>query len=146
MQSTRGAKPPQVANKALSPNRVIRLGRRVFGRYLRRAGFTVVLEVPGRRTGKPVRATLAPWEVDGTRYLMSQYGLTHWVRNLRAAGGGQLHYQDRTERFRAIEVEGEERNRVIGAFRAKADTLLNRDFDRLPDAADHPTFRVSPVR
>ena len=138
-------KPPQVANRALSPNRVIRLGRRVFGRLLRRAGLTAVLEVPGRRTGKPVRATLAPWEVDGTRYLMSQYGLTDWVLNLRAAGGGQLHYKDRTETFRAIEVEGEERDRVIGAFRAKADRFLNRDFDRLPDAADHPTFRVSPI-
>ena len=104
--------PPQVANSALSPNRVVRLGRRVFGRLLRRAGLTAVLEVPGRRTGKPVRVTLAPWEVDGTRYLMSQYGLTDWVRNLRAAGGGQLHYKDRTETFTAIEVEGEERDRV----------------------------------
>lgn len=139
-------KPRQVANRALSPNRVVRLGRRVFDRLLRRAGLTAVLEVPGRRTGKPVRTTLAPWEVDGTRYLMSQYGLTEWVRNLRAAGGGQLHYKDRTETFRAIEVEGEERDRVIGAFRAKADRFLNRDFDRLPDAADHPTFRVSQTR
>jgi deazaflavin-dependent oxidoreductase (nitroreductase family) len=139
-------KPRQVANRALSPNRVVRLGRRVFDRLLRRAGLTAVLEVPGRRTGKPVRTTLAPWEVDGTRYLMSQYGLTEWVRNLRAAGGGQLHYKDRTETFSAIEVEGEERDRVIGAFRAKADRFLNRDFDRLPDAADHPTFRVSQTR
>ena len=139
-------KAPQITNRALSPNRVVRLGRRVFGRLLRRAGLTAVLEVPGRRSGKPVRATLAPWEVDGTRYLMSQYGPTDWVRNLRAAGGGQLHYKDRTETFRAIEIEGEERDRVIGAFRAKADKFLNRDFDRLPDAADHPTFRVSPIK
>ena len=139
-------KAPQIANRALSPNRAVRLGRRVFGRFLRRAGLTAVLEVRGRRSGKRVRATLAPWEVDGTRYLMSQYGLTDWVRNLRAAGGGQLHYKDHTETFRAIEVEGEERDRVIGAFRAKADKFLNQDFDRLPDAADHPTFRVSPIK
>jgi len=138
-------KPPQVVNTALSPNRGVRLGRRVFGWYLRRAGITAVLEVPGRRTGKLVRVTLVCWEVDGTRYLMSQYGPTNWVRNLRAAGGGQLHYRDHTEAFRAIEVEGEERDRVIGAFRTKADKFLNRDFDRIPDAADHPTFRVSPV-
>jgi deazaflavin-dependent oxidoreductase (nitroreductase family) len=137
--------PPQVANKALSPNRVIKLGRRVFGRILWRAGISAVLEVPGRRTGKPVRVTLAPWEVDGTRYLMSQYGLTDWVRNLRAAGRGQLHYKDRTETFTTIEVDGEERDQVIAAFHGKADKLLNRDFDRLPDAADHPTFRIDPV-
>jgi deazaflavin-dependent oxidoreductase (nitroreductase family) len=137
--------PPQVANKALSPNRVIKLGRRVFGRILWRAGISAVLEVPGRRTGKPVRVTLAPWEVDGTRYLMSQYGLTDWVRNLRAAGRGQLHYKDRTETFTTIEVDGEERDQVIAAFHGKADKLLNRDFDRLPDAADHPTFRIDPI-
>jgi deazaflavin-dependent oxidoreductase (nitroreductase family) len=137
--------PPQVANKALSPNRVIKLGRRVFGRILWRAGISAVLEVPGRRTGKPVRVTLAPWEVDGTHYVMSQYGVTDWVRNLRAAGRGQLHYKDRTETFATIEVDGEERDRVIAAFHAKADKLLNRDFDRLPDAADHPTFRIEPI-
>jgi deazaflavin-dependent oxidoreductase (nitroreductase family) len=137
--------PPEVANKALSPNRVIRLGRRLFGGLMRRTGLSVVLEVPGRRTGTPVRVTLAPWEVDGTRYLMSQYGVTDWVRNLRAAGGGQLHYRDRTESVSAIEVDGDERDRVIEAFRAKADKFLNRDFDRLPSPADHPTFRLEPT-
>jgi hypothetical protein len=34
----------------------------------------------------------------------------------------------------------------ISEFRPKADRFLNQDFDRLPDAADHPTFRVSPIR
>lgn len=137
--------PPQVANRALSPNRVVKLGRRVFGRILWRAGFSAVLEVPGRHTGNPCRVTLAPWEIDGSRYLMSQYGVTDWVRNLRAAGRGQLHDKERTEAFTAIEVSGDERDRVIAAFRAKADSLLNRDFDRLPDAADHPTFRIEPT-
>ena len=31
---------------------------------------------------------------------------------------------------------------LIAAFRAKSDKLLNREFDRLPISADHPTFRV----
>jgi deazaflavin-dependent oxidoreductase (nitroreductase family) len=137
--------PSQIANRALSPNRIVTLGRRIFGRILWRARLSAVLEVPGRRTGRPVRVTLAPWEVDGTRYLMSQYGLTDWVRNLRAAGRGQLHSKDRSESFTAIEVDGEERDRVIATFHAKADKLLNRDFDRLPDAADHPTFRIEPI-
>jgi deazaflavin-dependent oxidoreductase (nitroreductase family) len=137
--------PPDVANKALSPNRVIRLGRRLFGGLMRRAGLSIILEVPGWRTGTPVRVTLAPWEIDGTRYLMSQYGVTHWVRNLRAAGGGRLRYKDHTESVRAVEVDGDERDQVIEAFRAKADKFLNRDFDRLPSPADHPTFRLEPT-
>jgi deazaflavin-dependent oxidoreductase (nitroreductase family) len=137
---------PRVASTALSPNRAVALGRLVIRRMMLRAGIFAVLEVPGRHTGKPIRVTLAPWEVDGTRYLMSQYGITDWVRNLRAAGRGQLRHKDGTQSFTAIEVDGDERDRVIAVFRAKADRLLNRDFDRLPDAADHPTFRVSPIR
>ncbi|HEX3265140.1 MAG TPA: nitroreductase family deazaflavin-dependent oxidoreductase, partial [Candidatus Limnocylindrales bacterium] len=104
-----------------------------------------VLEVPGRRTGKPTSVTLAAWDVDGSIYLMSQYGVTDWVRNLRAAGRGTLVHARRRRAFRAVEVDGDERDRVIAAFRAKADKLLSRDFDRLPNAADHPTFRVEPL-
>lgn len=137
---------PQVGKVRLRPSRGVALGRRVFRRILLRAGLADVIEVPGRRTGKPVQFTLARWEVDGTPYLMSQYGDTDWVRNLRAAGGGQLRHKGRTEAFTAIEVDGEERERVISAFRAKADRLLNKEYDRLPNASDHPTFRVEPKR
>ena len=72
--------------------------------------------------------------------------ITDWVRNLRAAGGGTLRHKGRTEAFHAIEVDGEERERVISAFRAKADRLLNKEYDRLPNASDHPTFRVEAKR
>jgi deazaflavin-dependent oxidoreductase (nitroreductase family) len=130
------------AQGPLAPARAVAVGRRVLGPILLRTGLTGVLEVPGRRTGRPLRITLAVWEVEAIRYLMSQYGLTNWVRNLRAAGGGQLRHKGRTQAFTAIEVEGEERDRVIAAFRAKADRLLKRDFDRLPNAADHATFRL----
>ena len=134
-----------VAKVRLRPSRAVTLGRRVFRRILLRAGLADVLEVPGRRTGKPVQVILARWEVDGTSYLMSQYGQTDWVRNLRAAGRGQLHHKGRTEAFTALEVDGEERDRVIAAFRAKADKLLTKEFERLPSSDDHPTFRVQPV-
>jgi len=137
---------PQAANARLRPSRGVALGRRVFRRILLRAGLADVVEVPGRRTGKPVQVTLARWEVDGTPYLMSQYGETDWVHNLRAAGRGQLRHKGRTEAFSAIEVDGDERDRVIAAFRAKADRMLSKEFDRLPSAADHPTFRVEPIK
>ena len=129
----------------LPPNRVVAFGRVLFGPALLRAGIAGVLEVPGRRSGKDLRVTLALWEVGGKLYLMSQYGGTDWVRNLRAAGGGTLRHKGRSQTFTAIEVEGDERDRVIAAFRSKADKFLNRDFDRLPNPADHPTFRVEPI-
>jgi deazaflavin-dependent oxidoreductase (nitroreductase family) len=136
---------PEVASPALAPIRPIALARLVFRPILMWVGVAAVLEVPGRRTGTPVRVTLTPWQIDGTRYLMSLYGATEWVRNLQAAGGGTLRQKGRTETFGAIEVDGDERDRVIAAFRARADKLMSRDFERRPGAPDHPTFRVERV-
>jgi hypothetical protein len=135
---------PEVASPALAPIRPVALGRLVFRPILLWVGVAAVLEVPGRRTGTPLRVTLVPWELDGTRYLLSLYGATG-VRNLRAAGGGKLRQKSRTETFRAIEVDGDERDRVIAAFRARADKLMSQDFERRPGATDHPTFRVEPI-
>ena len=136
---------PQASRATLSPSRGVRLFRRAFDSLLLRRGIFAVLEVPGRRTGTPTHVTLAVWEVEGTRYLLSQYGVTDWVRNLRAAGRGELRTKGRTEAFIPIEVDGDERDPVIAAFYAKADRMLKQDFDRLPDAADHPVIKVEPI-
>ena len=137
---------PQVVRAARSPSRSLALIRRVAGPIWLRIGFVAVLTVPGRRTGAPVQVTLFPVEVDGSWYLLSQYGVTGWVRNLRAAGRGELRRKGRRETFTAIEVDGDERDRVIAAFHAKTPKPLSRDFDQRPRAADHPTFRMEPTR
>ena len=137
---------PQVPSAATSPSRTMALIIRIQRPMMLWAGFAAVLQVPGRRTGKPSRVTLIPWQVDGSWYLMSQYGVTDWVRNLRAAGRGELRRKGRTEPFTAVEVDGNERDRVIAAFYAKTPKPLRRDFNRLPGAADHPTFRMEPIR
>jgi hypothetical protein len=59
-------------------------------------------------------------------------------------GGGSLSRKGRSEGFAAIEVDGDERDRVIAAFHAKAPKPFSRDFDQRPAAADHPAFRVEP--
>lgn len=135
---------PQTSSAELSPSRGVRLFRRVFDPLMLRVGLFAVLEVPGRRTGTPTHVTLAVWEVEGTRYLLSQYGVTDWVRNLRAAGRGELRTKGRTEAFIPIDIDGDERNRVIAAFYARADRMLKQDFDRLP-AADHPVIKIEPI-
>lgn len=136
---------PQVVSAALSPSRSLALIRRVAGPIWLRVGFVAVLTVPGLRTGAPIQVTLFPVEVDGTWYVLSQYGVTGWVRNLRAAGRGELRRKGRTETFTAIEVDGDERDRVIAAFHAKTPKPFSRDFDQRPSAADHPTFRMEPT-
>src|SRR3972149_8306572 len=79
---------PQVVSAALAPPRAVALIRRVARPIWLWVGIAAVLEVPGRRTGTPLRVPLIPVEVDGTWYLMSFGGVTDWARNLRAAGGG----------------------------------------------------------
>lgn len=135
---------PQVVSAAVSPTRAVALMLRVFRPIMLGVGIAAVLEVPGRRTGTPRHVTLIPWKVDGTRYLLSRYGVTHWVRNLRAAGRGELRRKGHKEAFTAIEVDGNERDRVIAAFHARSNRLLNQDFNQLPDPADHPAFRMEP--
>lgn len=132
----------QVTSPPLPPTRVMMIMRWVFRLIWLRVGLAAVVQVPGRRSGTPRRVTLIPWEVDGTRYLMSLYGVTDWVRNLRAAGRGELRHKGRAEAFNAIEVDGDERDRVIAAYHAKTPKPFSRDLDRRPAAADHPTFRV----
>lgn len=130
---------------ALPPGRTLRVLRRIFRRLWLRAGLVGVLEVPDSRTGKPTRVTVIPWDVDGTTYLMSQYGTSNWVQDLRAAGRGELRRKGRRQAFTAIEVDGDERDRVIAVFNAKTPRPFNNDFNRRPAPADHPTFRVEPI-
>ena len=126
-------------------SRFMVVNRRLAGRIWRRAGMTAILELPGRRSGMPHHVTLIPWEVDGVLYLMSQYGVTDWVRNLRAAGRGKLLHKGLTQAFHAMEVEGDERDRVIATFEKRTPKPFRRDFSQRPDAADHPTFRLEPI-
>jgi deazaflavin-dependent oxidoreductase (nitroreductase family) len=119
--------------------------RRIVGPMLVRAGVGAVLEVPGRRTGTPLRVSLVPQDVDGTWYLLSTYGISDWVRNLRASGHGVLRRKGEVQPFTAIEVHGEERDRVVARYRARAPGAFQRDYDLRGDAADHPAFRIEPL-
>lgn len=131
--------------RPVAPSRALTLIRRVAGPIWMRVGLAAVLNVPGRRSGTPRYVRLIPWEIGGTWYLMSQYGVSDWVRNLRAAGRGELRHNGRTDAFNAIEVDGEERDRVIAAFRSRTPKPFRRDFDQRPGAAHHPTFRMESI-
>ena len=136
---------PQSRASQITPGRGIAFVRRIAGPLWLRIGLTVLLEVPGRRTGRPHRVALFTVEVDGSSYLISQYGASEWVRNLRAAGRGEVSRKGHAMAFTAVELEGAEREQVIAAFRAKVPKPFRRDFERLPAAEDHPTFRVDPI-
>ena len=122
------------------------LMKSLIGPLVMRSGKVPVLTVAGRKSGQPRSVPIgAPVEVDGHRYLLSARGQTYWIRNLRAAGCGTLRNRGVTESFRAVEVEGEERDRVIAAYRAWLGKRVEPAFVKLPDPADHPTFRLDDV-
>ncbi len=103
------------------------------------------LIVRGRHSGRPIRTPIPVLAFEGARYLVSGGGETYWVRNLRAAGEGELRRGRMRERFRAVEVEGDEHDRVVASYRAEMGWRAREFFAALPDPADHPVFRIEPL-
>jgi deazaflavin-dependent oxidoreductase (nitroreductase family) len=75
-----------------------------------------VLELRGRCSGEPRRVPVNLLSLDGSRYLVAPRGNTQWVRNLRAAGEGELLLGRRRERFTATELSDEAREPVLRAY------------------------------
>ena len=124
--------------------------------FLTRAGLSVwgsrVLRVRGRTSGewRTTPVNLLTYEDD--RYLVAARGVTHWVRNLRAAGDGELRVGRRTEAFRAKELLDEEKPPILRAYlqRWKAEVGVffggvgadssEEELRRI--SPDHPVFRI----
>ncbi len=120
---------------------------RIFNPIAMRTGLsgTEVLEIAGRRTGEARRIPVIPLAQGGERYLVSPRGETHWVRNLRAAGGAcRLGPHDALVEMAADEVPVEARGPLLDAYREMAGRAVASHFRALPDASDHPTFRLMP--
>jgi len=109
-------------------------------------GAAPTLQVQGRKTGRWRSVPVNILELDRERYLVAPRGETDWVRNLRAAGGGQLQYGRRTEPFTepftAAEVPDEEKPRVIEAYLERWGRQVRSQFEALPAPANHPVFRI----
>ena len=80
-----------------------------------------------------------------SRYLVSGGGETQWVRNLRVSGQGQLRASGKHQDFRAVEIEGAARDRIVAAYRGHMGSRFESYFKVLPDLSKHPVFRVGPV-
>jgi deazaflavin-dependent oxidoreductase (nitroreductase family) len=100
------------------------------------------LTLAGRRTGAARKVPVIPVEVGGSGYLVSPYGESDWVRNLRAAGKGELSRKGRSEAFHAAEIPAGQRGRVISRYREVAGPMVDSFFTKLPDARDDPVFQI----
>ena len=104
------------------------------------------LTIRGRRSVEQRTVPIGPpLNHAGARYLVSGPGNTHWLRNLRASGQGVLRIGRIRETFRAMEVEGEDRARVVAAYRAKLGRAIKGYFNRIPNPADHPVLQTEPL-
>jgi deazaflavin-dependent oxidoreductase (nitroreductase family) len=134
--------------------------RNVFNRVvagLTRLGVSVwgsrELRVRGRTSGEWRTTPVNLLTLDGDRYLVAPRGVTQWVRNLRAAGKGELRVGRRTEAFRAAEVPDDEKVEILRAYlrRWKIEVGMffggvgadSPDADLRRIAPDHPVFRIT---
>ena len=116
---------------------------------LTRAGISVwgsrELRVRGRSTGEWRTTPVNLLTFEDQRYLVAPRGETQWVRNLRAAGGGELRVGSRTEAFRAAEVVDDEKVAVLRAYLKRWKAEVGVFFDGVgPDATDGELRRIAP--
>ncbi|MET9326999.1 nitroreductase/quinone reductase family protein [Tsukamurella sp. NPDC003166] len=76
--------------------------------WLARRGVSIYgsreLAVRGRKSGQWRTVPVNVLTVDGAEYLVAARGLTQWVRNMRAAGAGELRLGRTVEPFTAAEI------------------------------------------
>lgn len=123
------------------------LTQKVLNPLVMRLGLATTLAVRGRASGRIRTVPVNVLSLRGERYLVSARGQAQWVRNLRAAGQGELRRRGNVEHFAAEEVPGGEvgaKSDIIAAYRKRWDSQVKRFFEALPDPADHPIFRILP--
>src|SRR4051794_18418270 len=133
--------------------------RNVFNRTvagLTRVGISVygsrVLVVRGRTSGVPRSVPVNVLTYAGDRYLVAPRGTTQWVRNMRAAGHGELKLGRKTEPFTATEIADADKLEVLRYYLKRWAWEVGAFFDGVkgdaPDeelrriAPDHPIFRI----
>ncbi len=127
-------------------------GDRVFGRLMvlaSRLGISVagsrLLRVRGRTSGQWREAPVNPLPFDGHTYLVAPRGHVQWVRNLRAAGEGELQRGRRRRRFTAREVPDAEKPAILRAYLRKWSFEVGRFFEGVgAEASDDDLARILP--
>ncbi|GAB3738317.1 deazaflavin-dependent oxidoreductase (nitroreductase family) [Microlunatus parietis] len=116
------------------------------------ADFRHILTVRGRRSGEPRSLPVDVLEVDGSRWLVSPYGIVPWVHNVRAAGELTLRRAGAETGWRATEVRGAEAVPVIRAY-LRAVPVTRPYWEVTADSPEaeivaavpkHPVFRLVP--
>jgi deazaflavin-dependent oxidoreductase (nitroreductase family) len=128
--------------------------------FLTRRGVSVlgsrILAVKGRASGQWRTTPVNLLTYGDQRFLVSPRGETQWVRNLRAAGTGELRLGRRAEVFRGRELSDDEKVPVLRAYLKRWKAEVGIFFEGTgPDSSDdqiraiaprHPAFEVVAVK
>jgi deazaflavin-dependent oxidoreductase (nitroreductase family) len=137
---------------------MFRVGNAVAATMLRLGlpmGPMYLLTVRGRKSGQPRSTPLAILERDGARYIIAVYGVSDWVRNLRAAGTATLTRGRRKDAITVTELSPKEAAIILKAMSGGGPGFLRNYFATTPassleeferEAMRHPVFRVDPAR
>lgn len=108
------------ADRYVRPDRFTEKVMNPLVRWLARHGISLLgsreLRIVGRNSGQVRSNVVNVLELDGRRYLVAPRGTTEWVRNLRAAGAGELHIGRRVETFGATELTDTDKLPVLREY------------------------------
>ena len=104
------------------------------------------LAIRGRKSGEVRTNPVNPFVLDGKTYLLSPRGNTQWVRNLRAAGEGELRSGRKVRHFRATEVPDSEKLPLMRLYMDKWAWEVKGFMGIEADAPDEEVERVLPDR
>ncbi len=114
------------------------------------------LWVRGRTSGEWRSNPVNLLSYNGDQYLVAPRGVTQWVRNLRAAGNGELRVGRKVQVFEATELNNGEKIEVLRAYLKRwklevgiffdgvSATSSVAELDRI--APNHPVFRLTSTK
>jgi len=116
---------------------------------LTKAGISVldsrVLYVRGRTSGQWRTTPVNLLTYEGSQYLVAPRGHTQWVRNMRVAGGGQLHVGRRVDEFTASELADADKPEILRAYLRRWKIEIGVFFNGVgPDASDAQLLEIAP--
>lgn len=120
-------------------------------------GPLVLLRTRGRRSGLPRTVPVVTLRHDNLDWLVSPFGVTEWVRNIRSNGRTELGRAHRWRPVTLVELDDDDKPAILHCYRRRFGFVpfVRRAFDATPsdgpgafrtEAHRHPVFLVQPHR
>lgn len=136
------------ATRYLAPTKGDQIFNRLAG-WLTRHGVSISgsreLRIVGRKSGQVRTNVVNLLVLDGERYLVAPRGTTEWVRNLRAAGQGELKVGRKVEAFTFEELADADKPPILREYLAKWAWEVGRFFEGIDaSSTDEELLAIAP--